>query len=116
MARMAAGSSFQELIFKLQTYWSAQGCAILQPYDMSVGAGTFHPATTLRALGPDHRNAAYVQPSRRPTDGRHGETPNRLQPYSTLPVLMEPAPAPILHRSLSTYETRPGGKERETTC
>src|SRR3546814_7941496 len=102
MARMAAGSSFQELIFKLQTYWSAQGCAILQPYDMSVGAGTFHPATTLRALGPDHWNAAYVQPSRRPTDGRYGENPNRLQHYYQFQVLMKPAPADILDRYLGS--------------
>ena len=70
---------FQALILKLQAYWARQGCVILQPYDMEVGAGTFHPATTLRALGPKPWNAAYVQPSRRPTDGRYGENPNRLQ-------------------------------------
>src|SRR3546814_11008439 len=108
MARMAAGSSFQELIFKLQTYWSAQGCAILQPYDMSVGAGTFHPATTLRALGPDHWNAAYVQPSRRPTDRRYGAHPTRLQHYSPFQVIMQPPPADILHRFLGTHARTSG--------
>ena len=71
--------SFQEIILRLQNYWAAQGCAILQPYDMEVGAGTFHPATTLRSLGSKPWAAAYVQPSRRPTDGRYGENPNRLQ-------------------------------------
>ena len=72
---------FQRLILKLQDYWARQGCVILQPYDMEVGAGTFHPATTLRSLGPKPWNAAYVQPSRRPKDGRYGENPNRLQHY-----------------------------------
>ena len=70
--------SFQDLILTLHDYWGQQGCAILQPYDMRMGAGTFHPATALRALGPESWNAAYVQPSRRPTDGRYGENPNRL--------------------------------------
>ena len=73
--------SFQEIILRLQSYWARQGCAILQPYDMEVGAGTFHPATTLRSLGSQPWAAAYVQPSRRPTDGRYGENPNRLQHY-----------------------------------
>src|SRR5437867_5116437 len=86
-------SSFQSLILKLQAYWAEQGCVILQPYDIEVGAGTFHPATALRALGPASWNAAYVQPSRRPKDGRYGENPNRLQHYYQLQVIMKPAPA-----------------------
>ena len=81
MADPAKPLSFQDLILTLHDYWSGQGCVILQPYDMEVGAGTFHPATTLRSLGPDPWNAAYVQPSRRPTDGRYGQNPNRLQHY-----------------------------------
>ncbi len=80
------------MILRLHSYWSAQGCLILQPYDMRVGAGTFHPATTLRALGPEPWNAAYVQPSRRPTDGRYGENPNRLQHYYQYQVIMKPNP------------------------
>jgi len=84
--------SFQSLILTLQTFWANQGCVILQPYDMEVGAGTFHPATTLRALGPEPWNAAYVQPSRRPTDGRYGENPNRLQHYYQFQVIMKPSP------------------------
>ncbi len=84
--------SFQDLILKLQTYWAAQGCVILQPYDLEVGAGTFHPATTLRALGPEPWKAAYVQPSRRPTDGRYGENPNRLQHYYQFQVILKPSP------------------------
>tara|TARA_B100001179_G_scaffold227969_1_gene211316 strand:+ start:243 stop:1115 length:873 start_codon:yes stop_codon:yes gene_type:complete len=84
--------SFQEIILTLQNYWAAQGCVILQPYDMEVGAGTFHPATTLRALGPEHWNAAYVQPSRRPSDGRYGENPNRLGHYYQFQVIMKPSP------------------------
>lgn len=84
--------SFQDMILKLHNFWSKQGCLILQPYDMEVGAGTFHPATTLRALGPDSWNAAYVQPSRRPTDGRYGENPNRLQHYYQYQVIMKPSP------------------------
>jgi glycyl-tRNA synthetase alpha chain len=87
--------SFQDLILTLQTFWASQGCVILQPYDMEVGAGTFHPATALRALGPKPWNAAYVQPSRRPTDGRYGENPNRLQHYYQLQVIMKPTPADI---------------------
>src|SRR5436853_5547932 len=85
-------TSFQGLILALQRYWAEQGCVILQPYDIEVGAGTFHPATTLRALGPEPWNAAYVQPSRRPTDGRYGENPNRLQHYYQYQVIMKPSP------------------------
>jgi len=84
--------SFQGLILALQRYWADWGCVILQPYDMEVGAGTFHPATTLRALGPKPWNAAYVQPSRRPKDGRYGENPNRLQHYYQLQVMLKPSP------------------------
>ena len=84
--------SFQEIILRLQAYWGAKGCAVLQPYDMEVGAGTFHPATTLRALGPNAWAAAYVQPSRRPTDGRYGENPNRLQHYYQYQVIIKPSP------------------------
>ena len=85
--------AFQNLILTLQSYWASKGCLILQPYDMEVGAGTFHPATTLRSLGPDDIwKAAYVQPSRRPTDGRYGENPNRLQHYYQFQVLIKPSP------------------------
>ncbi len=84
--------SFQDIILTLHAFWAKQGCVILQPYDMRVGAGTFHPATTLRALGPESWNAAYVQPSRRPTDGRYGENPNRLQHYYQYQVIMKPSP------------------------
>ncbi len=84
--------SFQDIILTLHRYWAQQGCVILQPYDMRVGAGTFHPATTLRSLGPEPWNAAYVQPSRRPTDGRYGENPNRLQHYYQYQVIMKPSP------------------------
>jgi glycyl-tRNA synthetase alpha chain len=84
--------SFQGLILTLQQYWAAQGCVILQPYDMEVGAGTFHPATTLRSLGPKPWKAAYVQPSRRPKDGRYGENPNRLQHYYQFQVILKPSP------------------------
>jgi glycyl-tRNA synthetase alpha chain len=85
--------AFQTLILKLHDFWSQQGCVILQPYDMEVGAGTFHPATTLRALGPEHWRAAYVQPSRRPADGRYGDNPNRLQHYYQYQVILKPSPA-----------------------
>jgi len=96
MAREASGPlSFQGLILTLHDYWAAQGCVILQPFDMRVGAGTFHPATTLRSLGPDAWNCAYVQPSRRPTDGRYGENPNRLQHYYQYQVIMKPSPADL---------------------
>jgi glycyl-tRNA synthetase alpha chain len=86
-------TSFQRLILKLQDFWANQGCVILQPYDMEVGAGTFHPATTLRALGPEPWAAAYVQPSRRPKDGRYGENPNRLQHYYQYQAILKPSPA-----------------------
>jgi glycyl-tRNA synthetase alpha chain len=85
--------SFQKLILTLHDYWSERGCVILQPYDMEMGAGTFHPATTLRALGPKPWKAAYVQPSRRPTDGRYGENPNRLGHYYQYQVILKPSPA-----------------------
>ncbi len=84
--------SFQDIILTLQNFWARQGCVVLQPYDMEVGAGTFHPATTLRALGPKPWNAAYVQPSRRPKDGRYGENPNRLQHYYQFQVILKPSP------------------------
>jgi glycyl-tRNA synthetase alpha chain len=87
-----APRSFQEIILRLQNYWAAQGCAVMQPYDMEVGAGTFHPATTLRALGSKPWAVAFVQPSRRPTDGRYGENPNRLQHYYQFQVLIKPSP------------------------
>ncbi|MCC7321627.1 MAG: glycine--tRNA ligase subunit alpha, partial [Rubellimicrobium sp.] len=83
---------FQDILLRLTSYWAARGCAVLQPYDMEVGAGTFHPATTLRALGPRPWAAAYVQPSRRPTDGRYGENPNRLQHYYQYQVIIKPSP------------------------
>ncbi len=92
-AHMRPERSFQGLILTLQRYWADYGCVILQPYDMEVGAGTFHPATTLRALGPKRWNAAYVQPSRRPKDGRYGENPNRLQHYYQFQVILKPSPA-----------------------
>jgi len=88
----ATPPSFQELIQRLQAYWGGKGCLLLQPYDMEVGAGTFHPATTLRALGPEPWRAAYVQPSRRPTDGRYGQNPNRLQHYYQFQVILKPSP------------------------
>src|ERR1700746_2840675 len=84
--------SFQDLILALQQFWAEQGCVILQPYDLEMGAGTFHPATALRALGPRPWKAAYVQPSRRPKDGRYGENPNRLQYYYQFQVIMKPSP------------------------
>ncbi len=84
--------TFQQIILSLQEYWARQGCIVLQPYDMEVGAGTFHTATTLRSLGPNDWKAAYVQPSRRPTDGRYGENPNRLQHYYQYQVLLKPSP------------------------
>jgi glycyl-tRNA synthetase alpha chain len=87
--------TFQEIILRLQTFWARQGCVLVQPLDMEVGAGTFHWATFLRAVGPEPWNAAYVQPSRRPTDGRYGENPNRLQHYYQFQVLMKPSPANI---------------------
>ena len=89
------GQTFQEIIMSLQKFWSKYGCVLLQPYDLEVGAGTFHPATTLRSLGPKPWKAAYVQPSRRPTDGRYGENPNRLQHYFQFQVIIKPSPKNI---------------------
>ncbi len=96
--------SFQDLILTLQQFWGEQGCVVLQPYDMEVGAGTFHPATTLRALGPKTWNAAYVQPSRRPKDGRYGENPNRMQHYYQFQVIMKPSPPDILDLYLKSLD------------
>ncbi|MDA7948457.1 MAG: glycine--tRNA ligase subunit alpha [Hyphomicrobiaceae bacterium] len=94
-AQLRPDRSFQDLILVLQQYWAAYGCVLLQPYDIEVGAGTFHPATTLRSLGPKPWNAAFVQPSRRPTDGRYGENPNRLQHYYQFQVILKPSPPDI---------------------
>ena len=99
-----AKPSFQEIIFILQQFWSRQGCALLQPYDMEVGAGTSHTATFLRAIGPEPWKAAYVQPSRRPKDGRYGENPNRMQHYYQYQVVLKPAPADILELYLGSLE------------
>ena len=89
------GQTFQEIVMSLQKFWGKYGCVLLQPYDLEVGAGTFHPATTLRSLGPNPWKAAYVQPSRRPTDGRYGENPNRLQHYYQFQVIIKPSPKNI---------------------
>jgi glycyl-tRNA synthetase alpha chain len=97
-------STFQDLILVLQRFWADQGCILLQPYDLEVGAGTFHPATTLRALGPQPWRAAYVQPSRRPTDGRYGENPNRLQHYYQLQVILKPSPDDLQELYLQSLE------------
>jgi glycyl-tRNA synthetase alpha chain len=110
-AHMDPKNSFQGLILTLQSFWADKGCVILQPYDMEVGAGTFHPATTLRALGPRPWNAAYVQPSRRPKDGRYGENPNRLQHYYQYQVILKPSPPDIQDlylRSLFAIGLDPG--------
>lgn len=96
--------SFQEIILRLQQYWAKQGCALLQPYDMEVGAGTSHTATFLRAIGPEPWKAAYVQPSRRPKDGRYGENPNRMQHYYQYQVVLKPAPENILELYLGSLE------------
>ena len=96
--------TFQELITRLNAYWAEQGCVLIQPLDLEVGAGTFHPATFLRALGPEAWNAAYVQPSRRPGDGRYGENPNRLQHYYQYQVVLKPAPANILELYLGSLK------------
>ncbi len=96
--------SFQQIILRLQEYWAAQGCALLQPYDMEVGAGTSHTATFLRALGPEPWKAAYVQPSRRPKDGRYGNNPNRMQHYYQYQVVLKPAPENILELYLGSLE------------
>ena len=98
-------TTFQGLILALQEYWAAQGCVLLQPYDMEVGAGTFHPATFLRAIGPEPWRAAYVQPSRRPTDGRYGENPNRLQHYYQFQVMLKPSPLEIQALYLGSLQT-----------
>ncbi len=95
---------FQDLILTLQDYWARQGCLILQPYDMEMGAGTFHTATTLRALGPQPWYAAYVQPSRRPKDGRYGDNPNRLQHYYQFQAILKPSPPDILERYLGSLD------------
>ena len=97
--------SFQDIIMSLQKFWGKNGCVILQPYDLEVGAGTFHPATTLRSLGPKPWKAAYVQPSRRPTDGRYGENPNRLQHYYQFQVLIKPSPENIKKLYLNSLTT-----------
>ncbi|MCG2840287.1 glycine--tRNA ligase subunit alpha [Sandaracinobacter sp. RS1-74] len=104
MNRLQKPTCFQDIILTLHAYWSARGCAILQPYDMEMGAGTFHPATTLRALGPKPWKAAYVQPSRRPSDGRYGENPNRLQHYYQYQVILKPSPDDILDQYLGSLE------------
>ena len=103
-AHMHPSRSFQGLILTLHAYWADKGCVILQPYDMEVGAGTFHPATTLRALGPKRWNAAYVQPSRRPKDGRYGENPNRLQHYYQYQVILKPNPPNLQELYLGSLE------------
>ncbi|MBU2966191.1 glycine--tRNA ligase subunit alpha [Amphritea sp. 2_MG-2023] len=97
-------STFQGLILALQEYWSEQGCVVVQPLDMEVGAGTFHPSTFLRAIGPETWNSAYVQPSRRPTDGRYGENPNRLQHYYQFQVVMKPSPDNLQELYLGSLE------------
>ena len=113
--------TFQDLILALQQYWAGQGCAILQPYDMEMGAGTFHTATFLRAIGPEPWSAAYVQPSRRPTDGRYGENPFRLQHYYQYQVVIKPSPPDIvelylgsLRRSASTRASTTSAWSRTT--
>jgi glycyl-tRNA synthetase alpha chain len=104
-ARPAAPDTFQALIFALQSYWSRRGCVILQPYDMEMGAGTFHTGTLLRAVGPEPWNAAYVQPSRRPTDGRYGDNPFRLQRYYQFQVVLKPSPADMVDLYLGSLES-----------
>ena len=97
--------TFQDLVFRLQSFWSARGCVVAQAYDMEMGAGTFHPATFLRAIGPEPWRAAYVQPSRRPTDGRYGDNPNRLQHYFQFQVLLKPSPDDIQALYLESLRT-----------
>ncbi len=104
MATQHDTKTFQGLIMALQDYWAAQGCVILQPYDMEMGAGTFHPATFLRSIGPEPWSTAYVQPSRRPTDGRYGENPNRLQHYYQYQVILKPSPSNIQELYLGSLE------------
>jgi glycyl-tRNA synthetase alpha chain len=101
---VAKALTFQDLILTLQAYWAKQGCLVLQPYDMEMGAGTSHPATLLRALGPRPWRAAYVQPSRRPKDGRYGENPNRLQHYYQYQVILKPAPKDVLELYLGSLK------------
>lgn len=101
---LSPAKSFQDLILSLQAFWARQGCAILQPYDMEMGAGTFHPATTLRALGPKPWRAAYVQPCRRPKDGRYGENPNRLQHYYQFQVILKPSPPDLQDLYLASLD------------
>ncbi len=101
---MAKARTFQELILTLQNFWASKGCLLLQPYDVEMGAGTFHPATTLRALGPRPWRAAFVQPSRRPKDGRYGENPNRLQHYYQYQVILKPAPENVLDMYLESVK------------
>ena len=100
----ARPKSFQEIILRLQGYWSKNGCALLQPYDLEVGAGTFHPATMLRALGRREWSAAYVQASRRPTDGRYGENPHRLQHYYQFQVIIKPSPPDLQELYIGSLE------------
>ena len=96
---------FQDLIMSLQAFWARKGCLVIQPYDLEVGAGTFHHATLLKALGPEPWKVAYVQPSRRPTDGRYGENPNRLQHYYQYQVLLKPSPADVQQQYLQSLST-----------
>ena len=112
-APLDPSKSFQGLILTLQNFWASKGCVILQPYDMEVGAGTFHPATTLRALGPKAWNAAYVQPSRRPKDGRYGENPNRFQHYYQYQVILKPSP--LTCRSFTSKAFMPSASTRPCT-
>lgn len=102
MADNFSVATFQGLIFKLNQYWSSQGCSLLQPYDLEVGAGTFHPATFLRAIGPEPWQVAYVQGSRRPTDGRYAENPNRTQHYFQYQVLLKPSPSDIQEKYINS--------------
>ncbi len=104
MSKNSKVTTFQGLILALQTYWAEQGCVLLQPLDLEVGAGTFHPATFLRAIGPEPWNAAYVQPSRRPTDGRFGDNPNRLQHYYQFQVMLKPSPDNIQELYLGSLQ------------
>ena len=104
LAPMDPRKSFQGLLLALQQFWAGEGCVILQPYDMEMGAGTFHPATTLRALGSKPWRAAYVQPSRRPKDGRYGENPNRLQHYYQFQVILKPNPPDLQDLYLASLE------------
>jgi glycyl-tRNA synthetase alpha chain len=105
MADLPAPSTFQDLMFRLQEYWAGQGCVILQPYDMPMGAGTFHSATFLRSIGPEPWSAAYVQPSRRPTDGRYGDNPFRLQHYYQFQVVIKPSPDDIQDLYLTSLKS-----------